>query len=87
MINKFNKYNIKLYYQDFPGGLVVENLTSNVRNSGSILAWGTKIPHAVGQLSPCAVTTDPAHSRAYMPQLERSPHPATKSLCTTIKDP
>ena len=87
MINKFNKYNIKLYYQDLPGGLVVENPTSNVGNLGSILAGGNKIPHVVGQLSPCAVTTDPAHYRAYMPQLERSPHPATKSLHTTTKDP
>ena len=39
-------------YWDFPGGPVVKNLPSNAGNMGSILGRGTKIPHAVGQLSP-----------------------------------
>ena len=39
--------------QDIPGGPVVENLTSNAEEAGSIPDQGTKIPHAVGQLSPC----------------------------------
>ena len=38
--------------QDFPGGLVVKNLSCNTGDAGSIPGWGTKIPHAVGQLSP-----------------------------------
>ena len=38
---------------------VVTNLPSSVRDAGSIPGWGTKIPHATGQLSPCAATTEP----------------------------
>ena len=41
---------------DFPGGPVVKNPSSNVGNWGSILGQGTKIPHAVGQLTPCTTT-------------------------------
>ena len=40
-------------YRDFPGGPVVKNLPSNAGDMGPILGRGTKIPHAVGQLSPC----------------------------------
>ena len=32
---------------------MVENPHSNAGNVGSILGWGTKIPHMAGQLSPC----------------------------------
>ena len=46
---------------DFPGGPVVKNLPSNAGDMGSIPGRGTKIPHAVGQLSPCTATTEPAH--------------------------
>ena len=44
----------------FPGGLMVENLPSNAGDIGLIPDPGpeTKIPHAKGQLSPCAATTD-----------------------------
>ena len=59
-------------------------------DAGSIPGQGTKIPHAVGQLSPHTTTsepvhlnqragvlqtTEPTHSGAYVPQLERSPVP------------
>ena len=78
---------------DFPGGLAVKNLPSNAGDAGSIPGWGTKIPHASGQLSPCTTTTElvchnqswhaatpgPTHSGAHTPQLERSPHAATKT--------
>ena len=38
---------------DFLGGPVVKNPASKAGDVASILAgWGTKIPHAVGQLSP-----------------------------------
>ena len=37
--------------RDFPGGPVVKNPPSNAGNVGSIPGWGTKIPHAAGQLS------------------------------------
>ena len=44
---------------DFPGGSVVGDLPSKAGDAGSILGWGTKIPHAEGPLSPC--TVEPAH--------------------------
>ena len=65
---------------DFPGGPVVKNPPSNVGDAGSIPGRGTKIPHASGQLSPHATTTEPVRSGARKPQLE-------KSLRTTVKDP
>ena len=44
--------------REFPGGPVVKNLLSNAGNTGSIPGQGTKIPHATGQLSLCATTTE-----------------------------
>ena len=44
---------------DSPGGPVVENPPSNARGAGLIPGWGTKIPDAVGQLSPCLATPAP----------------------------
>ena len=44
---------------DFPGGPVVKNPPSDAGDTGSIPGLGTKIPHAVGQLSPCTTTTEP----------------------------
>ena len=41
---------------DFLGGPVVKNLPSNAGDVGSIPGGGTKIPHAMGQLSPCDPT-------------------------------
>ena len=43
------------------GGPVVKNLPSNTRDMGLIPGQGTKIPHASGQLSPRATTTEPVH--------------------------
>ena len=43
--------------RDFPGGPVVKNLPSNAGDTGWIPGWGTKIPHARGQLSPCTATS------------------------------
>ena len=65
---------------DFPGGPVVENPSCNAGDAGLIPGRGTKIPHATGQLSLRATTTEPAHSRACTPQLERSPRTTTKIL-------
>ena len=42
---------IKKSNKDFPGGLVVKNPPSNAGDAGSIPGWGTRIPHATGQLS------------------------------------
>ena len=41
-----------------PGGLVVKSLPANAGDMGSIPGPGTKIPHAVGQLSPHATTRE-----------------------------
>ena len=53
----------------------VKNPPSNAECMGLIPGGGTKIPHAAGQLSPHAATTEPAHHdwRACVPQLQ-SPH-------------
>ena len=45
---------------DIPGGPAVRNLPCNAEDTGSILGLGTKIPRAVGWLSQCAATKDPA---------------------------
>ena len=44
--------------RDSPGGPVVNNLPSNAGDAGLIPGQVTKIPHAAGQLSPCATTTE-----------------------------
>ena len=80
--------------RDFPGGPVVKNLPCNAGDAGSIPGQGTKIPHAAGQLSPCATTTElprlntrarvlqttePTRPGARAPQLEReNPHATTR---------
>ena len=51
----------KTCWRDFPGSPVVKNLPSKVGDAGSIPDQGTKIPHATGQLSSYATTTEPAH--------------------------
>ena len=66
---------------------MVKNPPSNAGDVDSIPGRGTKIPHAVGQLSLRATTTEPVHSGAREPQLERSPCAATKSLLAATKDP
>ena len=38
---------------------MVKNLPCNAGEVGSIPGWGTKIPQAVGQLSPGATSKDP----------------------------
>ena len=49
-------YDLVIKWRDFPGGPVVKNLPSNTGDVGSIPGWGTKIPHATGQLSLHATT-------------------------------
>ena len=78
--------------RDFPGGPVVKNPPSNAGDTGLIPGQGTKIPHAMGQLSPHATTielaslneragvlqtTEPTHPGARTPQLERENPQAT----------
>ena len=45
-------------WRDIPGDPVVKSLPSNAGDTGSIPGQGTKIPHAVGQLSLCATTRE-----------------------------
>ena len=56
---------------NFPGGPMVKNPPSSAEDSGSIPDWGTKIPYAMGQFSPCATTTEHTNSGACAPQLEK----------------
>ena len=50
-INFKTKSIIRNKVRDFPGGPVVKNPPSNAGDTGWITGQGTKIPHAVGQLS------------------------------------
>ena len=45
--------------RDFVGGSVVENLLCSSGDTGSIPGWETKIPRALGRLSPHIATEDP----------------------------
>ena len=56
---------------------MVKNPPYNAGDSGSIPDQGPKIPHAVGQLSPRATTTEPASlsERALMPQTTEPTRP------------
>ena len=55
----------------FPHGPVVKNLICNSGDADSISGWGTKIPHAMEQLSPGAA-------------LKKILHAAPKTGCTQI---
>ena len=58
--------------RDFPGGSMVKNPPSSAGHTGSIPGWGTKIPHATGQLSLHDTAIELACSGACTLQLERS---------------
>ena len=52
-------------FRNFPCGSVVKNRPSNAGSAGLIPGRGTKIPHAMGQLSLCTTTREPAcHNEA-----------------------
>ena len=63
------------YFGGLPSDPVVKNPPSNTGDAGSIPGWGTKSPHAAGQLSPRATTREkPAspneRSRVLQPRLD-----------------
>ena len=61
MNDLFNVYSVVvriLSMRDFAGGPVVKNLPSNAADAGLIPGRGTKISHAMGQLSLWATTTE-----------------------------
>ena len=65
---------------DFPSGPWIKNLPSRAEDLGLILGWGTKIPHALEQISQCATP------RAKPSQLnEEIPHAANETLQPKIK--
>ena len=47
---------------------MVKNLSSSAGDEGSIPGQGTKIPHALGQLSPLTKTTEATTREARAPQ-------------------
>ena len=50
---------------------MVENLPSSVGDTGLISGWGTNIPRATGQRSPCTTITEPAGPRVPATQQEK----------------
>ena len=70
----------KIDDKGFPGGPVIENPPSGVKDTGSIHDQETKIPCASGQLSPYITSTEHTCPGAISSQLERN-------LGTTTKDP
>ena len=81
----------ELEERDFPGGPVVKNPPANAGDVGSIPGQGTKTPHAVGQLSPRATTTElvrlnertrvPQNYRAHVPRSPRATTRERKPTC------
>ena len=62
-----SSHHLTQFQVDFSGGSVARTPSFSARDVGSIPGWVTKIPHAEGQLSPCATTR------------EKSPSAPTKS--------
>ena len=57
-LHPFLQSPLKWHPGNFPGGPVVKNPPYNAGDVGSIPGQGTKIPHAMGQLSPRTTTTE-----------------------------
>ena len=74
---------------DFPGGPVVKNPPSNAADTGSISGRGTKIPHAMGQLSPRATTTELVHlnERSRVPQTTEPMRPGARTTQLERENP
>ena len=71
---------------DFPGGTVVKNPPSNAADVGSIPGQGTKIPHAAGQLSPCATTTLSLHASMREPTRHKTTEPTRPGAYTPQRE-
>ena len=67
---------------DFLSGPVVKNPPSNAGNACSSLGQGTKVPHAAGQLSSHATTTElrRPNKRAHELQTAESTHSGAHAL-------
>ena len=89
---------LKFKNREFPGGPVVKNLPYNAGDVGLIPCQGTKLPHATGQLSLHATTTELAHLNrepaCHKLQSPRTLQPASHnyrarapwSLCATTRE-
>ena len=71
---------MKNSHKVFPGGPVVEDLSSNAGDSGSIPGLGTKIIHATGQLS-LHTTAREAHTLQPRPSAAKK----KKKIVTTLR--
>ena len=60
---------------------MVKNPLLNAEDMGSVPGRGTKIPHTAGQLSPRAMTTEPAPQLESMYLKLQSPPATTKMVC------
>ena len=60
---------------------MVKNPPSSAGDAGSIPGQRTKIPHAAGQLSPCAATTELArlNERAHVPPTTEPTRPGARA--------
>ena len=76
----------KLYFGDFLSGPVVKSPPCNAGNVGSISGQGASIPHASGQLSPWATTTELARLNKRPCAANYRPH-ALWNPRTTITEP
>ena len=68
-----------------PGGPVVKNSPSNAGDMGSISHQGTKIPHAMRQLRPCATTREAVpQQRPSTARKEKEEELAAKCYCSSF---
>ena len=65
---------------DFPGGTLVKDPPCNAGDAGSILAWGTKIPHA------CCGATKPMHYNYWSPRMLDGACASQESPSATITE-
>ena len=65
--NEIESVILKTPYRDFPGGPMIKNSPYNAGDAGLIPDQGTKTPHAMGQLSLCASTREPACRKLQSP--------------------
>ena len=77
----------KQHCKDFPGGPVVKNLLSNAGETSLIPDQRTKIPHAMGQLSPCVKTAEPtlwspSHNQRETTMKDPACHNTAKICCS-----
>ena len=68
------------------GGPVVKNPPWNAEDTGSVAGQGTKIPHAVEQLSWHAITTEPTLQNWVCGPQWKIPHEAVKIPCAATKN-